>query len=78
MPSRAMTAMDLSFGVQLSAVDHLLAGRGTLTPAVHLLPKSADDRVAALALRAFGGGLDAVSPAQTDYLTAWRPRDVAP
>lgn len=70
--------MDLSFGVQLSAVDHLLAGRGTLTPAVHLLPKSADDRVAALALRAFGGGLDAVSSAQSDYVTSWRPRDVAP
>ncbi len=70
--------MDLSFGVQLSAVDYLLAGRGTLTPAVHILPRSADDRVAALALGAFGGGLDAVSSAQSDYLTSWRPRDVTP
>ena len=70
--------MDLSFGVQLSAVDYLIAGRGTLTPAVHILPRSADDRVAALALGAFGGGLDAVSSAQSDYLTSWRPRDVTP
>lgn len=69
--------MDLSFGVQLSAVDHLLAARGTLTPAVHVLPREADDRVAALALGAFGGGTDAVSTAQLAYLGSWRPRDIA-
>ncbi|WP_334149524.1 adenosylhomocysteinase [Microbacterium sp.] len=70
--------MDLSFGVQLAAVDHLLASRGTLTPTVHILPAAADDRVAALALRAFGGGLDTVSTEQRDYLTSWRPRDITP
>ncbi|MHC9046423.1 adenosylhomocysteinase [Microbacterium saperdae] len=70
--------MDLSFGVQLAAVDHLLAGRGTLANAVHILPASADDHVAALALAAFGGGIDHVSPEQRDYLTSWRPRDVTP
>ncbi|WEK61843.1 MAG: adenosylhomocysteinase [Candidatus Microbacterium colombiense] len=70
--------MDLSFGVQLAAVDHLLSQRGILTPGVHLLPIAADDRVAALALAAFGGGLDVVSPAQREYLASWRPHDPAP
>ncbi|WP_223624493.1 adenosylhomocysteinase [Microbacterium sp. EST19A] len=70
--------MDLSFGIQLAAVEHLLASRGTLSPTVHILPAAADDRVAALALGAFRGGLDAVSDAQRDYLTSWIPRDIAP
>lgn len=70
--------MELSFGVQLAAVDHLLTHRGTLAPAVHTLPAAADDRVAALALAAFGGGVDAVSPQQREHLASWRPRDVAP
>jgi adenosylhomocysteinase len=70
--------MDLSFGVQLAAVDHLLAGRGILANAVHILPSAADDRVAALALTAFGGGIDRISSEQRDYLTSWRPRDVTP
>ncbi|GAB3595732.1 adenosylhomocysteinase [Microbacterium tumbae] len=70
--------MDLSFGVQLSAVDHLLAERGALSPGVHALPAAADDRVAALALAAFGGGLDRVSAAQRAALTSWRPRDITP
>lgn len=68
--------MDLSFGVQLAAIDHLLASRGTLSPTVHVLPAAADDRVAALALDAFGGGLDAVSTEQREHLTSWRPRDI--
>lgn len=70
--------MDLSFGVQLAAVDHLLGERGTLAPGVHPLPSTADDRVAAVALKAFGGDLDAVSAAQAEQLASWRPRRVAP
>lgn len=67
--------MDLSFGVQLSAVEHLLASRDTLAAGVHALPAAADDHVAALALTALGGGLDRVSPSQSAYLASWRPRD---
>ncbi len=69
--------MDLSFGVQLAAVDHLLRHRGSLAPAVHSLPRAADDHVAALALAAFGGGIDEASAAQRAALSSWRPRDVA-
>lgn len=70
--------MDLSFGVQLAAIDHLLGEHGALTPGVHMLPAAADDRVAALALTAFGGGLDAVTREQREHLGSWRPRDVDP
>ncbi|MFT4211391.1 MAG: adenosylhomocysteinase [Microbacterium sp.] len=66
--------MDLSFGVQLAAVDHLLTHRGALEIAVHELPRAADDRVAAHALVAFGGGLDTPSAAQRAFLASWRPR----
>lgn len=68
--------MDLSFGVQLAAVEHLLRERGRLSPGVHVLPREADDRIAARALAAFGGGLDTVSAAQRDHLESWRPRPV--
>ncbi|MFT4050706.1 MAG: adenosylhomocysteinase [Microbacterium sp.] len=69
--------MDLSFGVQLAAVGHLLAHRGALSPDVHLLPREVDDRVAAIALRSLGGGLDVPSARQTRFLTEWQPGEDA-
>ncbi|GAA2075644.1 adenosylhomocysteinase [Microbacterium hatanonis] len=65
--------MDLSFGVQLAAVDHLIASRGTLPPAVHTLPRDVDDRVARHALASFGGAVDVPSAKQLAFLTSWRP-----
>lgn len=67
--------MDLSFGVQLAAVDHLLTHRDTLDPRVHLLPREADDRVAAHALASFGGATDVPSAQQLSFLGSWQPRD---
>jgi adenosylhomocysteinase len=66
--------MDLSFGVQLAAVEHLLQHRGRLRPGVHILPAEADDRVAAHALASFGGAVDTPSAVQLDFLASWRPR----
>lgn len=66
--------MDLSFGVQLAAVEHLVTHRETLTIGVHRLPDEADRRVAALALAAFGGALDTPTPRQQESLEAWLPR----
>jgi adenosylhomocysteinase len=63
--------MDLSFGVQLAAVDHLVGARGTLDPGVYSLPREADDRVARSALAAFGGALDAPSANQLRSLADW-------
>lgn len=44
--------MDMSFGVQVSALAHLLKYQGTLTPGLHMLPKDADDMVSFRALEA--------------------------
>ncbi|WP_187358458.1 adenosylhomocysteinase [Microbacterium testaceum] len=66
--------MDLSFGVQLASVAHLLV-TPDLAPGVHDLPRAADDEVAAIALGSFGGALDVPSAAQTAFLAAWNPED---
>ena len=66
--------MDLSFGVQLAAVDHLLTHRDELEPRVHLLPREADDRVALHALASFGGAVDTPTAQQLEFLASWQPR----
>jgi len=63
--------MDLSFGVQLAAVDLLAREAGSLAPAVHLLPPEVDDRVARAKLDALGLRIDAPSSAQRDFLGSW-------
>lgn len=65
--------MDLSFGVQLAAVDHLISTRGTLKPRVYTLPPDVDARVAASAIASFGGAIDTPSQRQLDFLDSWRP-----
>lgn len=64
--------MDLSFGVQLAAVTHLLAAGDALGVGVHELPREADDRVALAALASFGGAVDTPSAAQLAHLSSWR------
>lgn len=64
--------MDLSFGVQLAAVAHLIAHGSELGVGVHDLPRAADDRVALAALASFGGDVDTVSAAQRAHLASWR------
>ena len=63
--------MDLSFGVQVAAVDLLAREAGSLAPAVHLLPPEVDDRVARAKLEALGLRIDAPSSAQRDFLGSW-------
>ena len=46
--------MDLSFAVQVSAVDYLWRTRGTLAPGLHRLDAAADRRIAAMALSVRG------------------------
>ena len=65
--------MDLSFGVQLAAVGYLLEHRDSLGNDVHLLPRAADDEVAAAALARLGGGLDRVTVRQREFLASWDP-----
>ena len=62
--------MDLSFSVQLFAVEHLLTH--DLPAAVHPLPPDADTTIGAAALAARGEQIDERSPAQVDALREWR------
>ncbi|WP_165791195.1 adenosylhomocysteinase [Cryobacterium zongtaii] len=64
--------MDLAFGVQTAAIEHLLTHGAGLANAVHLLPASVDDRVARAKLAAMGARLDVPSRAQQEFLGGWR------
>jgi adenosylhomocysteinase len=70
--------MDLSFAVQ-ALVLAWLAGRGGrpgdeefLTPGVHEVPAEIDTQIATLALASLGTEIDALTPAQQEYLDSWR------
>ncbi|WP_406247920.1 adenosylhomocysteinase [Microbacterium sp. M] len=62
--------MDLSFAVQLAAVEQLLGA--TLAPGVHVFPVEADQRIARAALAVRGTAIDERSPAQVAALAQWR------
>lgn len=62
--------MDLSFAVQLFAVEHLLTH--DLPAGVHPLPPEADTTIGMAALAARGERIDERSPAQVDALREWR------
>ncbi|WP_262002098.1 adenosylhomocysteinase [Microbacterium sp. Mcb102] len=62
--------MDLSFAVQLFAVEHLLTH--DLPAGVHPLPPEADTTIGTAALAARGERIDERSPAQVDALREWR------
>ena len=62
--------MDLSFAVQLAAVEQLLGS--TLAPGVHAFPVEADQRIARAALAVRGTAIDERSPAQVAALAQWR------
>lgn len=75
-PGNPIQIMDLSFAVQLLAVEHLLRGRGELPNRVLRLGPQADARIATLALAARGVTLDAAPTAGTTdgaaYVPDWR------
>ena len=62
--------MDLSFSVQLFAVEHLLAHE--LPAGVHPLPAEADVTIGAAALALRGEHIDQRSRAQVDAQREWR------
>lgn len=67
--------MDLSFAVQLAAVEHLV--REPLEPGVHRLPADVDASVARAALQARGQRIDVRGPRQQSAETDWRSRRYA-
>ena len=64
--------MDLSFGVQASAVDYLARSGAELGNAVHLIPAEVDDRVARAKLASLNARIDVTSAAQRRFLDSWQ------
>jgi adenosylhomocysteinase len=63
--------MDMSFANQALAVEHLVGSAGTLEARVHDVPRELDEHIARLKLASLGVEIDALTPAQAAYLTAW-------
>jgi len=66
--------MDVSFAGQALALGWLAAGETGLPPGVHAVPADIDDQIARLTLESAGARIDALTPAQQEYLNSWRPR----
>ena len=63
--------MDMSFAIQALSAAYLAENRNKLSPGVYPVPEEIDDQVARAKLKAFGMAVDALSPAQRNYLTSW-------
>jgi adenosylhomocysteinase len=64
--------MDLSFATQALAIGWLARRHRELAPGVHDVPADIDTEVARLALASLGVDIDALTPAQREYLESWR------
>jgi len=64
--------MDLSFANQALAAEYLVQHAGNLKPKVYVLPKSLDQQVAALKLKAMGIKYDQLTAEQKRYLSSWQ------
>ena len=64
--------MDMSFSVQALSLEVLAKGYREMGPTVHPVPRSLDERVAAIKLRTLGVKLDKLTDAQQHYLHDWK------
>ena len=65
--------MDVSFAGQALVLGWLAAGETGLPPGVHAVPADIDDQIARLTLESARARIDALTPAQQEYLNSWRP-----
>ena len=65
--------MDMSFAVQVEALQYLNNNHGKLPNDVLPLPLAVDEKIARRKLKAMGITIDALSHAQECYLTSWKP-----
>jgi adenosylhomocysteinase len=63
--------MDMSFAIQALCARHLAEHAPEMEPRVHPVPEAIDLRVARLALKSFGVGLDTLTEEQRLYLGSW-------
>jgi adenosylhomocysteinase len=64
--------MDLSFAAQALVLGWLAREAAGLAPGVHDVPAAIDAQIASLMLASLGTQIDALTPAQLDYLDSWR------
>jgi adenosylhomocysteinase len=64
--------MDLAFGIVALSLAWLAANAGKLSADVHPVPAELDAEAARLTLAAMGVRIDALTPAQREYLESWR------
>src|SRR5919112_5743963 len=64
--------MDLTFAIQALCAHRLANEHASLENRVHLLPAEIDDEVARTKLATVGMAVDALTPEQEQFLTAWR------
>ena len=64
--------MDMSFSDQALTAEWLACSAGTLAPGVHDVPVEIDKEVARLKLASMDIEIDALTPAQADYLNSWQ------
>jgi adenosylhomocysteinase len=64
--------MDVAFAGQALVLAWLAAGAAGLPPGVHAVPAEIDEQIARLTLESSGARIDALTPAQRDYLNSWR------
>ena len=63
--------MDMSFSIQVLALEYLSRHGRDLAPKVYEVPQEIDDTVSALKLRGIGMEIDKLTPAQEAYLAGW-------
>ena len=64
--------MDLTFAIQALCAYRLANEHASMENRVHLLPAEIDDEVARTKLGTVGMAVDALTPEQEEFLTAWR------
>ena len=64
--------MDVAFAGQALALAWLAGGEAALPPGVHAVPAEIDEQIARLTLESVGARIDALTPAQQEYLSSWR------
>src|SRR5215470_2252558 len=64
--------MDVSFAGQALVLGWLATDGAGLPPGVHAVPAAIDEQIAQLTLESVGARIDALTPAQQEYLSSWR------
>jgi adenosylhomocysteinase len=64
--------MDVAFAGQALALGWLAGGGAALPLGVHAVPSEIDEQIARLTLESVGARIDALTPAQQEYLSSWR------